>query len=673
MAEAGAPNSSAGIDGGSSGGPSCAAGHISCDDGCINPKLDPRHCGDCDTVCEAGEVCAAGRCDIECTAGSTQCGDRCVDIDSDSANCGGCDRACSIGEACVSGACRLTCAGGTARCGNECVDLGLDPDNCGACGTACAEGELCSAGVCGTSCANSIQCGKACVDLLTDSANCGGCGKACPSSQTCVNGSCGMHCELSSQTQCGAACVDLSHDSNHCGDCNTSCAADKQCTAGVCECSNGKSACQGTCVDTKSSAANCGACGAACATNEACTASLCDCKPGTTRCGGVCLDTSISALNCGACGSACPAGKVCTAGACAAPSSDWPTFQYDVSHSGQNGVETGKPPLTPSWSRSLSTGALNPAALGGGRLFVTAPGYFATSAPIYALNVSDGSDLWNYNFGAVSSVGLPSYFSGTVYLANGKPITGSALLWSIDAASGVAHWTAPLDAQWETYWPPLRVGDVVYSNAGQYGGLYGINAADGSQQFFVSLDQYDEWSPAYFGGKLYTFIAGRFRTHDPLTGAVTNTVTVNWNWTGYSMDTAPVFSSSLGYVIAPPNLYAIDPVSQTVAWTANGAYSGTPAVTADSVYGISAGNLIVRDAATGALKWTFAGDGALSYPPVVANGYVYVASNDNLYAVDTTSHAPVDHQTRGGWLTLGSGRLIVAGRDGTLSAYLLSK
>jgi len=385
------------------------------------------------------------------------------------------------------------------------------------------------------------------------------------------------------------------------------------------------------------------------------------------------VDVSVNAANCGACGSVCAAGNVCTYGACAAPSSDWPTLGYDVAHGGENTAETGKPPLTLAWSRTLATSGLHQPALGAGRVFVTSQTYFASTATLDALNVSDGSSLWSYNFGSVFSVGFPSFFSNTVYLANGKPTSGTAYLWAFDAAQGSTTWAAALSAQWEDYWAPIRVGSVVYTNGGSYGGLYGMNASDGSQKFFQSLDQYDSWSAAYFSGRIYTFIAGHFRAQDPNTGVVQSTLDVNWNWSGYTMSSAPVFDASRAYVIAPPNLAAIDPVKNTFVWTANGTYSGTPAVSADSVYAISAGNLVVRDAATGNLKWTFVGDTKLSYPPVIANGYVYVASDANVYAVDIATHMLADQKAVGGWLVVGSHRLLVAGSDGTLTAYVLAK
>jgi hypothetical protein len=80
-----------------------------------------------------------------------------------------------------------------------------------------------------------------------------------------------------------------------------------------------------------------------------------------------------------------------------------------------------------------------------------------------------------------------------------------------------------------------------------------------------------------------------------------------------------------------------------------------------------------RDAATGTLAWTFVGDTALSYPPVIANGFVYVASDSHVYAVDISTHKQADQGAFGGWLTISGHRLIVAGADGTLSAYLLTE
>jgi len=85
----------------------------------------------------------------------------------------------------------------------------------------------------------------------------------------------------------------------------------------------------------------------------------------------------------------------------------------------------------------------------------------------------------------------------------------------------------------------------------------------------------------------------------------------------------------------------------------------------------------VRDVATGGLKWTFAGDGQLSYPPAIADGYVYVSSDENLYAVDVSTHLPsIKNPLEGGcWRVVdrGSHRVIVAPKSKPLTEYVLSK
>jgi hypothetical protein len=307
-----------------------------------------------------------------------------------------------------------------------------------------------------------------------------------------------------------------------------------------------------------------------------------------------------------------------------------------------------------------------------GRVFLTANGYFQMETPLLALSVSDGSVLWSYNFGSVFGVGHPSAVGGKVFVQNCNHTPGTKL-WIFDAASGNPLLSAPFGAQWENYWSPLVVGNNVYINGGYYGGLYGFDATSGAQLFFSnSLEQYDEWSPAYFKGSVYSFVAGNLRAHDPMAGTVAWTASTTWNWAGWSMHTAPVFGDTFGYVISPPNLYGIDPSKQSIAWTANGTYSGMAAVANGAVYAISGGSLLVRDAATGALLWTFAGDGDLKYTPVLAAGYVYVASGANTYAVDTTTHAQAWKGPGGGFLAIASGRLLVAKTDGTLVAYLLS-
>jgi len=382
---------------------------------------------------------------------------------------------------------------------------------------------------------------------------------------------------------------------------------------------------------------------------------------------------SISAANCGGCGKACAVGKVCTRSTCADSVGSWSTFQGDIQHTGSNLAETGVPPLTFGWRQTFAY-APHPVVAASGRVFVSRSTYFAEGDTLSALNISDGTSLWSKNFGGLYSIGHPAVFDGAVYLANGKHSGEPNFLWSLDAATGAANWSSQLLAQWEQYWAPIVVDGIAYTNAGYYGGLYGVSITKGDNAFIQDLAQCDEWSPAYFKGALYTFIANSLNKHDPKSGVVLSTTSVNSTWAAYALRTAPVFGPRLAYVVAPPTLYAIDPDRSAVVWSADGGYSGTPAVADGAVYGISAGNLVVRDADTGKLKWTYVAPAdTLTFPPVIANGFVYVASNTTTYAVSIATGQQVATADRGGWLTIADHRLLVAAADGSLSAYILAK
>jgi len=294
---------------------------------------------------------------------------------------------------------------------------------------------------------------------------------------------------------------------------------------------------------------------------------------------------------------------------------------------------------------------------------------------LYAFNVSDAHELWFVGVGTHPVArGIPSVFSDTIYVVDSGGWSELPTLWAFGTQGEDQYlWHAPLPDAQRNFGVPLRVGNTVFTNTGTAGGLSGFDASDGSQQFLQPLEPgYDAWSPAYFSGRIYTFAAGHFRAHDPNTGAIQSQLDLTWT-AGENTRAVPVFNANRAFVVAPPTLVAIDPAANAIAWTASEAYTGTPAVSGSLVFAISAGKLVVRDAGSGSLAWSFAGDGQLSYPPVIANRYVYVASDENLYAVDISTHLAVDHKPIGGWLIVANHRLIVAPKDKLVTAYVLSK
>jgi outer membrane protein assembly factor BamB len=474
------------------------------------------------------------------------------------------------------------------------------------------------------------------------------------------------------QTLCGTACVDPSTDRRHCGECGHACDPAQACVAGACLCASGGTSCGSLCTDPLTDSANCGGCGRACGAAQSCKGGACACPTGTTACGADCVDTSSDSLHCGGCGTACAREDHCERGVCTPPGSVWRMVGADGAHTGSNSVERGVPPLSKAWSAVLSTRALSPVVVEGGRVIAATPCCDDVQSLALAFSAADGTELWRHEFGHIYSLGLPTIYGGTVYVApnDGGKHTGVSAL---DAGSGSRRWSLEFDAQWDDYWSPLTDGERVYFACGSVEGLCGALTSNGSQLFFnEKIEQYDQWSPALARGKVWTYIAGILRGHDPLTGDISTRVALPWTWTGWNMKAFPVFDAKSAYVIAPPSLYAIDPAAAVVRWKADGAFKGSVAVDGGVVFALGSKTLHARDAATGGLLWTFTGDGALKYPPAVAAGYVYVSSDTNVYAVDIATHVVVWSAPVGGWLSIAEGRLFVAQPNGVLQAYALS-
>ncbi len=384
------------------------------------------------------------------------------------------------------------------------------------------------------------------------------------------------------------------------------------------------------------------------------------------------MDLNASAKNCGGCGKACAPGRLCDLGSCIDPTSEFPTQGADVARDGVVAGESGRPPLTPLWSVAASTGLkLQPVAIGRSYAFATFADMFAPSDELRAIDLSDGTTRWTAALGPVGLVGFLTYANDRVYIANSRGTSGPPpRVLAFDASTGALVWITDISAQFEQYWSPLVVGATVYSNAGTYGGLAAFDAAQGSELFSISLEQTDHWCAAWSGSEIITFVGGRLRGHDPTTGSINWNDLVSTSWSN-GTGTFPTVSNGRAFVIASPNLYAVDLATHVVAWVGYGSYKGMVAALGDSVFGVSSGSLVVRSASSGALQWSFAGDGALENTPVIANGFVYVSSAKNTYAVDLTTHQQVWTVADGGSLAVASRRLLVVSPT-AIHAYRMS-
>jgi len=136
----------------------CAPPSVACNRQCIDPETDRAFCGasaPCDgntdgTACAPGSACITGLCRIECPGGEIDCDGQCIDPSVDPVHCGAqgaCDGGdsgspCGQGLLCDgSGRCQNSCVAGYQRCGDVCVPTG----QCAPCGNGdamCDPGNL---------------------------------------------------------------------------------------------------------------------------------------------------------------------------------------------------------------------------------------------------------------------------------------------------------------------------------------------------------------------------------------------------------------------------------------------------------------------------------------------------------------------------------------------------
>jgi hypothetical protein len=315
--------------GGSSGGGGapCPEGQQPCLGRCVDTAVDPNHCGDCQTRCPPGNVCAKGNCELSCQVGLTNCVSICTDLLKDEDNCGSCGNRCGTEEHCKDGSCQ--CRSGQSPCGDACVDLRSDRSHCGRCGQVCPDGEVCSAGACQPTCALGLtDCSGSCVELRRDTDHCGACNQPCvPGEELCWMGKC--ICP-GGQSLCSGACTDIETNPAHCGGCDVTCGSAEVCSSGTCRpapCPSEFIDCNGACVDLSSDRSHCGACDVSCSLEESCRSGSCGCPGSQVLCGDTCTDARFDPANCGGCGVTCSPDELCSFGTCQVPADTAPRCQ----------------------------------------------------------------------------------------------------------------------------------------------------------------------------------------------------------------------------------------------------------------------------------------------------------------------------------------------------------
>jgi len=341
--------------------------------------------------------------------------------------------------------------------------------------------------------------------------------------------------------------------------------------------------------------------------------------------------------------------------------SDWPTYQGNPQHTGYVPVSLDPQHFSLRWTKSMS--GLKPVSASAGRVFA------ATNSSLNCLDARDGETLWSQS---TSCHHQATYAYGYVYVQTDQHSPG--YIRAFDAGTGQQIFASTFSQQWDTWWAPVVYDGSIYIAGGYYGGINGYNAFDGTKQWFLSLNQYDQWTPATQGKYVYAYLG------DSCSGCNNAGLSIidrkygtraafirdsRFDWHGWSMNLAPVIGSLNDVlVIQDGRLLSFDVQNKTIGWEIPGGFSGMPSVAEGVIYVVRNGMLEARDEATGNLIWDWTPpEGSLKSPMIVTQTHVIACTSTNTYTIELLSRESDWSYQASGCLSLGNDTLYIAGGE----------
>jgi outer membrane protein assembly factor BamB len=248
---------------------------------------------------------------------------------------------------------------------------------------------------------------------------------------------------------------------------------------------------------------------------------------------------------------------------------------------------------------------------------------------VYAINAGTGKKVWSYltENAVLSSPVLFSIDSNGVATPVVSVGSNDEYVYALDAINGHLLWKYQTGGAVSS--SPAFANGVVYVGS-QDNNLYALNANTGALIWKYATAGPITNAPAVSDGVVYIGSSEALYAINAETGseiwtfdATSPSVTVSGNW---------IYVAGGGYVYG----LQIDHGSPIEEWdfTASGQITSAPALANGVVYvGSQDTNLYAINAQTGAWLWSYPTGGPVDSSPAVASGVVYVGSNDfNVYA-----------------------------------------
>ena len=332
----------------------------------------------------------------------------------------------------------------------------------------------------------------------------------------------------------------------------------------------------------------------------------------------------------------------------------WSTHQGNTGHTGAIAATVDPSAFTRRFNLPTTDQYASTIAADGNVIYVVRRS--KTSSPIWtlqAISENSGTELWHVNMGSLYNVNPPAAANGKVYLTSTGH--GDSYLWIFDQATGALLAKQAMSSQWSNYMAPTIYNGSVYSNYGYYGGMAEYDAASGSQQWTVSLAQYDGWTPAVDSQYAYTYVGGVFSAVNSATGKIEYSVTdPGFSWRGWSAGSSVVLGNGMLYSTEGGRLTALNLATRAITWyvQGNGA-TGQPALSAKTLYLLHASGTVLeaREPASGAVQWV-ASLGGNYNQVIVTDNLAFVSNASKTLAVDLSTRQVVWSYPLGGTLAI---------------------
>jgi hypothetical protein len=355
--------------------------------------------------------------------------------------------------------------------------------------------------------------------------------------------------------------------------------------------------------------------------------------------------------------------------------SDWATHNGNSRHTGYVPMFTNPADFRLKWIRKLDVvGRLNIAATGDGNAYVSHQVSFRTSH-FFALSLSDGSIRWVRDLTDVPNVYAPAFHNGVATVSSGG--SGGAALWGFDAATGKQLFRSQIAAQTATYLAPTPFANTLYMNGGVYGGAYAFKSRHGTQAWFTSLEQYDNWTPAVDNDFVYAYTR-QLEVLDRHTGAIVKVIEdPGHEWWGSSVGCAPVLGDQGNVLVTNSHrLVSFDLATNSIKWVqpVEAGYNELNQLSlADGAIYYGKGNAVtMRSETDGQLQatWSAPSGATIESTIVLSKNLFFVSTSRGTYAVDRKSMQAYESRIAAhGQLALSrEGVLLITSVDGVVTA-----